>query len=92
MLIIIIKIAFVFSIYILNIQSYYVDNLYENIDINILKSLNRINPMTNKKNYIIIEEIDTISNSVLDEIVKDINNIHVPIICISNTNYKIYYG
>ena len=71
----------------LNIQSYYVDNLYENIDINILKSLNRINPMTNKKNYIIIEEIDTISNSVLDEIVKDINNIHVPIICISNTNY-----
>jgi len=71
----------------LNIQSYYVDNLYENVDMNILKSLNRINPMTNKKNYIIIEEIDTISNLILDEIVKDINNIHVPIICISNTNY-----
>lgn len=71
----------------LNIQTYYVDNLYENIDINILKSLNRINPINNKKNYIIIEEIDTIANFVLDEIVKNINNINVPIICISNTNY-----
>ena len=70
-----------------NIQSYYVDNLYENIDINILKSLTRINPMTNKKNYIIIEEIDTISNSILDEIISNINNIKVPIVCISNTNY-----
>jgi hypothetical protein len=70
-----------------NIQSYYVDNSYENIDINILKSLTRINPMTNKKNYIIIEEIDTISNSILDEIISNINNIKVPIICISNTNY-----
>ena len=71
----------------LNIQSYYIDNSQENIDINILKSFNQINPINRKKNYIIIEEIDTISNLVLDEIIKDINNIHVPIICIGNTNY-----
>jgi hypothetical protein len=71
----------------LNIQPYYVDNISENFDINILKSLNRNNSITHTKNYIIIEEIDTISNLVLDEIVNQINNIHVPIICISNTNY-----
>ena len=41
----------------LNIQCYYVDNLYENVDINILKSLNRINPMTNKKNYLTISRM-----------------------------------
>ena len=71
----------------LNIQPYYIDNSQENVDINILKSMNRINSMTNKKNYIIIEEIDTISNIIIDEIIKDINNIHIPIICIGNTNY-----
>ena len=71
----------------LNIQPYYVDNSQENININILKSFNRTNPITKMKNYIIIEEIDTITTSIIDEIVSEINNIKVPIICISNTNY-----
>ena len=71
----------------LNIQTYYVDNSQENIDINILKSFNRTNSITKNKNFIIIEEIDTISSSILDEIVSEINNIKIPIVCISNTNY-----
>jgi hypothetical protein len=71
----------------LNIQPHYIDNTIETFDINIFKSLNLHNPITRKKNYIIIEEIDTISNSTLDEIAQQINNIHIPIICISNTNY-----
>jgi hypothetical protein len=71
----------------LKIQPYYVDNLQENININILKSFNHINRITNKKNYIIIEEIDTIATQNIEDIVKNINNINVPIICISNTNY-----
>jgi hypothetical protein len=71
----------------LKIQPYYVDNSQENININILKSFNHMNRITNKKNYIIIEEIDTISTQNIEDIVKNINNINVPIICISNTNY-----
>lgn len=71
----------------LKIQPYYIDNSQENVDINILKSLDHVNRMTNKKNYIIIEEIDTISTQIIEEIIKNINNIIVPIICISNTNY-----
>ena len=71
----------------LNIDTHYIDNTLESIDINIYKSLNLTNPITRKKNYIIIEEIDTIGSLILDEIVKDINNIRVPIICLSNTNY-----
>lgn len=71
----------------LNIQPHYIDNSFENINMNIFKSLGRTNSITHKKNYIIIEEIDTIPDSILNEIVKEINNIHVPIICTSNTNY-----
>jgi len=71
----------------LNIHPYYIDNIEENIDINILSSLNLFNTMKNCKNYIVVEEIDTISEKNIDEIVKNISKINVPIICISNTNY-----
>jgi hypothetical protein len=64
-------------------QTVYMDEI---IDINLIQSINKFN-MNGKKNLIIIEEIDTIEEKSILELVKILDNINAPILCTSNTNY-----